>query len=749
VKVLVRAIAVAALLTGAIAGGVWLGRWRASSLDAPADGVGQSPAMPEDVLEIHPSAAAPLFFFACGMSPSNEAVIADEMRLAAAAGIHQFLISVPLQWGSNAGEPDLCAIATALEADPDARLFVHVDLNPPREWLDAHPDSAIPGKDGRQPFAHPASAQWLSSAQDAVRQLIHAVSSSQYRERVKGFYLSGLQNGAWILPRVGGDLPANTSGFCAWLRRRYETDEALRLAWDDEEATIDGAEVPETLDNADQHRVFFDVPKMQRHVDFLEYLSDSVADAIIAFTEVVKNTATETAVYVPYGQLLETDVSAVGQLRLGRLLRSRVDGFATPISYSDRGLGGTGGFMGPVDSARCHGKLWILLDDTRTGVTCDSSTGAVQYMEGLRTEDIYNVQRRNFAAALTHGLGLCWMDPRGEGWLHDPKTWQLFGAMRSAYERVLTDRPSGDTLFAEPTLLVVVDERSPLYQSCGAELNRRVLSQVREAVLRASVPTRFCLLSDVLENKAPRASVYLFANVFHLTEEERQQLHGLLEAELAAAIWMYAPGYIAEQGDVGNISATTGIETAVFDEPAESGSVCELSGRYVSGGEMFGDPLLWDPLFYIAADDTNVIAKYAQSEKPSVALEFFESGWASIYVAEPALPPGLLRELLFILNEHLYLPDAPQRAFDTAYFGNGVLAIHAKAGGQRVLDLGERYSAQDVLDSEVGWPLRQFITFSLKPGETRILELTAAEDEASGVRSRRPSDQLDSEQVGG
>jgi len=405
--------------------------------------------------------------------------------------------------------------------------------------------------------------------------------------------------------------------------------------------------------------------------------------------------------------------------------------------------------MGPVDSARCHGKLWILLDDTRTGVTWDSSTGAVKYMQGLRTEDIYNVQSRNFAAALTHGLGLCWIDPHGEGWLHDPKTWQLFGAMRGAYECVLTERSSGETLFNEPTLLVVVDERSPLYQPCDAELNRRVLDQVREAVLRAGVPTRFCLLSDVLERKAPRASVYLFANVFHLTGAERQQLHELLEGGLAAAIWMYAPGYIAEEGDVRNISATTGIETAAFDEPAQSGSICDLSGRYVSGGEVFGDPLIWDPLFYIAADDTNVIAKYAQSEKPSVALEFFESGWASIYVAEPALPSGLLRELLFILNEHLYFRDSPQLTFDTAYFGNGVLAIHAKADGQRVLDLGERYATQDVLDPEVGWPLRQFITFSMKAGETRILELTSPKDQASGARSRRRRDQADSDEAGG
>jgi hypothetical protein len=284
-------------------------------------------------------------------------------------------------------------------------------------------------------------------------------------------------------------------------------------------------------------------------------------------------------------------------------------------------------------------------------------------------------------------------------------------------------------------LTVVVDEPSRFYQRCDEILNARLLSGIRDSALRSGVPTQFCLLQDILDRKAAPSLVYIFSNAFHLDSEDRGRLREVLIEQNAAAIWMYASGYIDGSGSVENISATTGHTVVAFDEATLGGSQFRLDGgKWLEKDEAFGSTEEWYPLFYIDTDETKALAKYRDSGKTSVAIEFFEEGWASIYVAEPSLPPDLLREILAILEEHMYLrPESGGN--DILHFGPQVLAIHANGNGEREMDLGDQYDVQDMLDTNVGWLDKRQVTIPMKTGTTHIFRLTAPIGSSDEVES--------------
>ena len=225
--------------------------------------------------------------------------------------------------------------------------------------------------------------------------------------------------------------------------------------------------------------------------------------------------------------------------------------------------------------------------------------------------------------------------------------------------------------------------------------------------------------------------MYLFLNAFRLTPDDRAKIHAVLEKNLAAAIWMYAPGCIGENTSAENITATTRIKVAAFDKPARTGSVSLLADKWIDKNQEIGEPIDVAPLFYIDDKDTNPIAKYKTSGKTSVAASFFEEGWASIYCAEPCLSPPLLQEIVSILSLHIYMQPAQTKFHDTVHFGFNLVGIHAKETGERVLDLDKTCDLQDLLAPEIGWLRKRSVSLPLRTGETRLLRLTPVEEGAT------------------
>ena len=210
-----------------------------------------------------------------------------------------------------------------------------------------------------------------------------------------------------------------------------------------------------------------------------------------------------------------------------------------------------------------------------------------------------------------------------------------------------------------------------------------------------------------------------------------------MERDNATAIWMYAPGYHDKTFNVENIAATVAMDVDELDETPEGGSTYALVGRWIARDTTYSMEGLPPARFSIDAgdeEDISVIAKYAGSDDASVAATSPNGEWTSIFLADPALPTALLRELMTILE--LSITADPKSTGDTYYFANDMIAIHAAEEGPRALPLQWQYDVVDdvetalaeggAMNSEdvIGWPGVRSIVFNIGAGETRVFRLT-------------------------
>ena len=828
-----KLVGLVVLLVGCAAAGLWLGKLSVrdalpatASRQGAQDKNGQT-AEAEDGGYVDPQ-APPVFFFMGADYQGDWSIAIEEVAMAAESGLHQYIVPVPLPWANPEQMDDtLGVIQRVIEADPQAAMLLQVDLNPSPMWFSEHPDARMDLPEDTRSIPCVVSPQWVGQARQALERLVRGIEGSAAAPQVLGYVLTALEEGRWYHPPKFDRSEANRQGFGHWLQRRYADDGALRTAWADDSVTFDTLEVPEQPDTAGTAAVFYALPEMQPVADFLEYTSEVTASTIAGLATHIKSISKNRAqVLAPYGYAYELTSNAAGHFALGFLLDSDLDGFVSPVSKVDRGLGGAGGMMGPVNSAQYHGKQWYIVDDTRTPVGRDPLTGKITRIKGLRAEDVYSVQRRNFALAAIQGLGLVWSDPLGEGWLHDPDQWVEFAKMAAIYRDLRAAAPDGKTddrapyeapqlplygfepmaddllgtdvsgtrgadsgklelgtdMFFEgeaidegeavlmledsgqdvledlaeaeeepPTaespffeqddvvktpflpspvtadfsagLMVVVDESSRFFQRCDIKLNELLLQQGRDSALRVGTVTHFCLLQDILDERTPPTPVYLFLNAFHLPVRDRDRLHALLERERACAIWLYAPGYIGDKANTDNIAATVRMKVAAFDGLAQSGSIFRLAGRWMGQDERFGVPMDIAPLFHIDDPEADVLAQYGATEKTSVAVRVLPEGWTSVYIAEPAVTPNLLRELMRILEQHLYVRPAAGDYLDTIHVGENLIAVHGRKMGERAVALGRFYDVQDLFDPSIGWLQKESFMLPLKNGETRLLKL--------------------------
>jgi len=683
-------------------------------------------------------AAPPLLFYAAPRNAEEWNIFYAQVEIAARHQLHLFMFPVQLLWQEPWDATRIVQqIETVLKHDPNARVILELQLDPPDRWLDRNPAAVLEDPSGTRRWASPASPEWQRYAAQESRHIAEALAESPYADRIAGYVFAGLEELAWKFTNGFDRSAGNEAGFRQWLATRYGSEQAASDAWRRDELPV--PLIPEFPNPASLSKAFLYPPADAPLLDYQRYYAEQMAQMLAHFASTLRE-ATGDGVWLltRYGYGLEDTANASGHQALQLLMNSEFDGFISPVSYANRGIGGTGGAMGPVDSAALHGKMWFHLDDTRTGVARDPISGAITRLEGLRADDVYNVQARNFGFAASRGHGLIWADPHAEGWLHDEDQWAFLEHLQAAYcvvnpqyrltpeapaEEAPADADAAPATPEKPGLVVILDENSRAHQRAAGGLNTALLRGGRDAAAQAGVPVRYVLYEDFIEERAPEAPVYYFLDSFSVPAEHVKRMHERFAAERAAVIWQYAPGYIQDLASVNRISELTGITTRMFENESPGGSRMLLQGRWSRENETYGlrEPI--SPLFYIEDNDADTIGAYEATEKSSLAIKTLAAGWTSVYLADPGMTPQLLREILRILEQPcLFLPTSA-RYIDTSYFGNGTVTIHSRQVGERTLDLGGYFQVSDLLDPSIGWPETDGFVLGLNAGETRILKL--------------------------
>jgi len=685
--------------------------------EEPSDGDTGSPKGPVDV---------PVYYHVGIESPEQWPQVVDGLTMARDNGVRHYILPVRFTWEeNNAPFPIAPIIEQLLKLDPAAAYILQLDLNPTAAWLQANPDEMVKYNGEAARYPSPESAPWREMVAQGFTALVKEISAAKLRPKWEGVIFNAMDEGLWRFAKQFDRSPANSKAFLAWLKTRYENVEILEAKWQVNIGKTDSITIPPEPESANSMQVFFPLPNGHRQVDFLRYTSESVANTIKGFTRSFKDlTQSKVKVFAPYGFNLELTYNAAGHFAQEGLLDGPLDGIIAPVSFANRGLGATGGMVGPLQSARVREKLWLIVDDTRTGLQRDPHTGEVTRMEGLRASDVQHLQERNFAMALLNGMGLVWSDPRGEGRFVDEEQWGVFKRMHQEYQAVW--RKAGGTPLVPLTqagVVVVVDDESRFYQQCDVILNERLLLQARDAVLMAGVNAQFCLLDDVLYGMAPKAPVYLFLNAFALSDEKRKLLQDHLAQTKASAIWMYAPGYINSNAAVENVSQLTGMTVKAFDGGGSSGSMYRIAGPWLTQDEPIGETLKWNPLFFIEDEDADTLATYQGNNKPSIAMRLQDAGWMSVFIADPHLSSDLFREIMRILEQPVYFRPGNEETDCVMYAHPDYIAVHASKPGEKTVDFGRQADIADVFDDAAGWQQKRSIGLPLKVGETRVLKL--------------------------
>lgn len=648
---------------------------------------------------------------------------AEASRQAAAAGIHTYAVDVGSGTEWVKPEYDFSTVKTRfgriLDADPEARFHLRCQLEVGADdwWSKLHPEELELHSNGRRYTQSFASRLWREQANGFLRAYIQKLSEFGLLDRVLAFQVGAGHTGEWVkgetsMYDVCGDYSEPMRRhFQSWLRARYRDDLALlRKAWHDPEVNFEKAEVPAARDQLNARRYMFRDPQLEtRTIDYFRCLAELSAAAVIDFCRTVKQaTGRKKLAGAFYGYLLDlawnggffaeradseySTCQRSGHLGLRLVLESPdVDFLVSPYSYGYRGIGGDGPSMIPSESARAHGKLILIEDDTRTHVGADTNYGRATTLA-----ESVSILRRNFAGAMTRGQGMWWL-----AGTVDPAREPAFAGMLKDFERIGTRLLTTDRTPASD-VAVLVDDESFFYESSLHNLDVPGIFQQRLwGLAHMGAPFDTYLLQDFIDGRLRPYKLYVFLNAFRLDDARRAALASNLRRDGRVALWIYAPGYINNNLSVDHMTELTGFKYAVGERPWAS--VMHVTNYAHPLTKGLSQELTWGtnsklaPLFYVDDPSATVLGQVVYSQgncRPGMAIKSYPE-WTSIYVAAPNLPAALLRNIARFAGAHIYSDQG-----DVIYATRELLGIHTVSGGMRRLQLPR--AAGEVVDLFAG-----------------------------------------------
>lgn len=653
---------------------------------------------------------------------------ASQIELAADAGVHFVSFPVAMPW-PRPGEPEDWspvhqACRQVLAANENALLLPRIPMDPPKWWCDANPDDVMlwdRGGQTRRP-AVPASPKYRRDAAERLRALVRHLET-EFGEHVAGYHPCGQNTGEWFyedtwLSPLNGYSPASQTAWRRWLRERYGSDAALRAAWGDPAVRCDEAPVPSPeLRRAAPAGMLRDPVRERPLIDFAQFQQEMMADCVCHFAQAVREASHGRKLVVFfYGYVFEFGAIANGAATSGHYALRRVlncpdiDVLCSPISYFDRGLGGSAPAMTAAESVALAGKLWLYEDDTRTHIATGRFPG---WQDGADTLEQTNAMLlRNTGQCAVRNFGTWWMDLGASGWFDDPAIWTQMKALRPMDEGLL-QRPRA----FRPEVAAVIDEQSMIRVAAGGDkLTRPAVYEVRRPLGRMGAPYGQYLLDDVAAGSVP-AKLYVFLTPWCLSAEQRREL--MVATQGAAKIWCYAPGYQEPErlAPPEAMRELTGFRLEPTTQDQAWAVPTEL-GRRLGLRQEFGVRQAMRPLFApVDAKPDETLFVYPDGT-PAVALRQ-TGGGHSLFVGPPGLTSELLRLAAMKAGVHLFTRT------DCNVYANGpYLVLHAAADGPVEIDTRSHAPVIDLVTGEAlgGGP---HLTLELRRGETRGLRIGA------------------------
>ena len=649
-------------------------------------------------------------------------VFTAQIKLAADAGVNIVSFPVSLPWPKPGEAEDWRSVDTAcgnvLLANPNALLIPRIPMDPPEWWCAAHPDETMQWEDGsRSRHAVVASPLYRREAGERLSALVTHLEQN-FGDHVAGYHPAGQNTGEWFYEAtwkrlLNGYAPADAREWRAWLRQRYTTDETLQKIWNDASATLDSAAVPTAQSRHAAPAGNFRDPATEKPIlDWGDFQQEAMADCVKSFAHATRQASQgKKLVLFFYGYGFELSgvmngPATSGHLALRRVLDSPdIDILCSPISYFDRGPGGSSPAMSAAESVALAGKMWLYEDDTHTYLATGTPPGSRDHVTTLEATN--EELTRNVAEEAMRNFGTWWMDLTATGWFKDAAMWHRMAELRPLDEWFLQH----PTPF-HPEVAAILDEHSLRRVAAGGHVvTVPGIYETRASLGRMGAPYGQYLLDDLL-NQRVKAKLNVLLDAWSLTKEAREQL--LQATRGTTRLWCYAPGYFdGDQVSLDAMHQLTGFTLKPFTGKALATPT--EAGRKLGLQKAFGPNRVFQPLFAAAdAQPDEILATYPDGSA-AVALRRSADG-VSLFVGVPALTSELLRLAAREAGVHLFTEA------DCNVYANGpFIALHASQDGPVELHTGQPGEVTDVLTGQSLGP-GPTLTIPIHRGETRVLK---------------------------
>ncbi|MBR2425459.1 MAG: beta-galactosidase [Lentisphaeria bacterium] len=654
---------------------------------------------------------------------------------------------------------------TILKWDPAARFTIRISLmintkmakekNPvAAKWFQENP----PGEDGENQLSYlvlrsklkdepklysetpsVASQKWLDTALPIYKKFIRSLEESSCGKRI-AMYMPSYQEGNYAYsfggPVFFSDYNKHMKAkFRGYLKKLYAGDvKKLQTAWHNNTVTFGNAEPPSPKERLFSSELSLRNPqKHQNCIDFEMFLSEMITDHILAFVSATKTVTNRKKITGTFTGYLCGWLNSGGQWRKnGVTSYKQTQGFTAPLKYFDspdldyissphsyiyRAPGEPVSNQIPNSSWRLRNKLFIWEDDTRTSVMAlfDEVGSCKNVVETI------GVLKRNFGYNLSRGY-LSWIPGHYFGYsaCDDPdimamlKKFQEIGKKSLNFERNI----SAD-------VAMIFDSASILRFGIQPQMCGPMMDEMEYALCKSGVGYDSLLLDDLGHKNTKDYKLYIFSNPLYLTEKQKKMIREKLARNKAVALWLYAPGYVTDNGySLKSVADVTGIHVEMSPDMARThlrfNDAVQNITSGMSGKTLFFDTdaskKAWGPQFYINDPEAIILGSVHENGKPGFAMKKLQNGTTSFYSTVPCVGWQIVRNIARYAGVHVWMESG-----DFIVPGKKFLTVHACSDGVKTIRLPAVADVYEIFDEKTIAVGKNEFRLNMKKGETALL----------------------------